>query len=204
MPLYYLAFQRSPPVTAASSEAISVSPTIVNDLRDQVYDSNDDCGPLIIKMQWVVKRKKRWATLCDAGQQEWISPQSAYKACQLTIPDSKTLRGCETIRLALWAKHERAHDGVASKRTKYDSSSNDKWVYDIGESMQAEEDRVVIVPVVSAPINVADRKKGKIVNSEKSTSITRLFRTGQDTSIVEVCEESGYELDKVNSLTMVR
>jgi len=61
-----------------------------------------------------------------------------------------------------------------------------------------KKNQVVIVPVLSAPIKINLKSKVK-TSSDKSSSISRLFRLGNMQDTVEICEESGFELDKVSA-----
>jgi hypothetical protein len=191
MPIFYLSFQRAPPINASPNEVISISPTIVNDLRDEVYQPD---VPLKIQLAWVGRRERSWRKLYLVTEYLWEGSQSAYRQCQVKVPDKSLLHGFTTIHLALWAESD-ASAIRQVKKGRIVNSEHWQWIFDIGGLSYPEENHLAIIPVLSTPINILSNANEASKSSGKSSSIIRLFRI-EDSPVVEICEESGYELDK--------
>ena len=190
MPLYYLTFQRAPPVTVSPDEQISVSPAIVSDLRDDVYQPEGT--PVCICMAWLRQKDDEWVLVSAPERRPWEGPASAYKPYKIRVPDVNALRGSTALRFAFWADDKRP---MESSRAA--GSESQEWVFDICAMMPFADLQVVVLPVLSAPIKVRYMRGGTSVSTEKSTTTTRFFQLGSGQRAIEICEEAGYELDKV-------
>jgi hypothetical protein len=199
MRLYYLSFQRGPPSNVVAEDEILVSPTIVNDLREEVYQPDGDVGPLVLHLGWVARVRGQWSLVSLAADITWEGPFTAYKACQVKVPSTGHLEDSDTIRLALWTRQEQtllATSKVPHKRRRIEDKKKQEWIFDLETCSTLCHQGVTFLPVLSGPISVHRKTSGKI-NPEKSSNTSRLFRLGAEDCIIELCEESGYELDKV-------
>lgn len=195
MPLYYLTFQRAPPVTVSPDEQISVSPAIVSDLRDDVYQPEGT--PVCICLAWLRQRDDELVLVSAPERRTWEGPSSAYKPYKIRVPDVQALRGSTALRLAFWAD-----DKQLMERSRVVGAESQDWVFDVCAVMPFAEQQVAIVPVLSAPIEVRRTREGTSVSTEKSTTTSRFFQLGSGQRAIEICEEAGYELDKVRDASV--
>jgi hypothetical protein len=187
MGLFYLSFQRGPPVAVAPNDLISVAPTIVNDLRDEIYQSEVEYGRVYIHLAWLKRHQEKWLVICNAGKVSWEGPLSAYKPCQVKVPDTSLLRDCDTIRLALWATTEATRESEQRKKRKVEPDDVLRWIFDVAVSFSYGESPINFVPVLSAPIKVG-LKNTYSNSSEKSSGMSRLFRIGggKESAVIEI------------------
>lgn len=194
MVLFYLSFQRFPPVSVSPNEVITICPTIVNDLRDEIYQPDTDRIPLRICIAWVEREGSSWKKLSVEEKCLWEGPLSAYKQCQIKVPSCDIRKDSQDFHLALWTVSPLLDEKPRKKR-KMTEKDDLPWIFDLGSIPMLKEDKVVIVPVLSAPIKVLGKGKEKIDNHRSSSTVRSIQIAGS--KCTEVCEESGYQLDKV-------
>lgn len=192
MGLFYLSFQKSPFISVSPNEVVTICPTIVNDLRDEVYQVDADEEPLSICVAWVAREGNGWKKLSVEENCPWEGPLSAYKQCQIKVPSRDNLKDIQDIHLALWMSPAFANEKPKKKR-KVAEEEKCPWIF-VLDMIPAHKDNV-IVPVLSAPIKVLSKDKEKADNHRSYSTIRLIQMAGLQ--CIELCEESGYELDKV-------
>jgi hypothetical protein len=170
----YISFLRPPPLQAASSGTILITPQISNDLRTEPFDGSQD-----IYYSWAQAQTTPENEIFAKPKKLTTWRQSnAYKEIPVPLPSG--LRDGQSWRLVLSGK---AHVKHFSTIDLYDQALG-----------------TVPFPVISMPILF----KSKMTRREgKQERIERLYRLhGDETGpLVRILEQTSFDLDKVCRIT---
>ncbi|MCO5588075.1 hypothetical protein L7F22_042030 [Adiantum nelumboides] len=178
--IYYLSFHKAPPIQISEKDQfVSIAPTIHNDLREDVYFSQDGV-PLSITVAWLVKSKdgkdgRKLELIEEACSIAWLDGTQAYKNVQVKIPPTKFVDKAQDLHLALYVKND---------------EQVNSWQFDLLNDILDQSSNFVFVPALSAPIKVKKRD----ITSSRSRTLSRLFDIGLEVPII-MEEQIGFDLE---------
>lgn len=175
--IYYLSFHKAPPLQISENDQyIAIAPTIHNDLREDVYCSQDG-NPLSVTVAWLIKAGKQFELIEEACIVLWLDSTQAYKNVQVKVPSSVKAK---ELHLALYVK---------------DDEQMKPWQFNLMSDKIGQSNNTVFVPALSAPIKIKRRNvKSESITEIRSRTLSRLFEVGLKAPIV-MEEQIGFDLE---------
>ncbi|EGN95225.1 hypothetical protein SERLA73DRAFT_171053 [Serpula lacrymans var. lacrymans S7.3] len=163
---YYISFLRPPPLQAALSGSISITPQVANDLRTEPFDGAQD-----IFYCWSATSTTPVATK-PTKLTTWRQ-SNAYK--ELSVPLPPNLRSGQSWRLVL---SSRAHGQVSSIQLDEDALGDTPF------------------PVISMPIVFSPRPGKAVKQEQVERIYNLLLKSNDDPLSMVIREQTSFDLDK--------
>ena len=171
---FYISFLRPPPLQAATSGPVSITPQIANDLRTEPFNGSQD-----IFYSWSqVQTMKAHEDITKATKLTSWRPSNAYKEISVPLPPGP--RTGQSWRLKLSARNQGGTD------------------IDLADPALGE----LPFSVTSAPILFGSGGTKRSGKQEQIERTYRLRGAGRAESIVSlnITEQTSFDLDKVSKL----
>ena len=164
----YISFLRPPPLQAATSGTVSITPQISNDLRTEFFHGAQD-----IFYSWVQEHNK---ILVKPKKLTTWRQSNAYK--EIPVPFPPGLRDGELWRLILSAKPQ--------------PEAVSHFTIDLYDRALG----TVPFPVISMPIMIGCKGAKRDGKQEKIERLYRL-QANEDSPLLRIVEQTSFDLDKV-------
>ncbi|KAL9931310.1 hypothetical protein V8E36_009820 [Tilletia maclaganii] len=187
MAIFYLSFQRPPPLSVRPSEPVKVCLTITNDLRSETFQPEVGRRALRLRLVWVLlvssasRGSKRIEVLGEAGggvhesEFEWRDASSAFKVVEglkapASLPRGRADGGQATLHLGVFVEDGRALASAETSRSRIPKGKSRRitgdelmWPLSVPVSSSKakanDKERNVFFPVLSGPIHFNDGRQ---------------------------------------------
>ncbi|KAE8229455.1 hypothetical protein CF326_g5575 [Tilletia indica] len=215
MGIFYLSFQRPPPLQVRPSEPVKVCITITNDLRSETYTHPfEKTQPLRLRVAWVVLSPSGSVVRLDEEGEvgaDWRDGSCAFRVLEgLRAPSVRSVavatmndkdekgQGKGTLHLGVYVGPSISVRQIAKKSSPQDGHPL-VWPL-LPSSAPGAEEADEFIPVLSGPIQLlADSSHHGQQAGSKQNELLRTIRLPGSLATPRnliIQEETGYELDK--------